>query len=91
VVADKEEHEPLFARENRPDRILWRNWAVLREALQIPSTVPVRFLKVINDPALKADNQHHLTIHQIPNRHAEYIATWFSLATFSAIMSFIRK
>lgn len=34
---------------------------------------------------------HHLSLDQIPNRHLEYIATWYSLAAFSLLMSFIRK
>lgn len=97
VVFDKEERKPLFARSNTPDRILWKNWTILKEALKIPQCEPVRFLKVVkgrgrdDDDKLTMGMGHELTIDQIPNRHLEYIATWYSLASLSFLMSFIRK
>lgn len=89
VVFDKEERKPLFSRSNTSDRILWKDWTILKEALNIPQDQPVHFLKVIKDDQLIMGNE--LSIDQIPNRHFEYIATWYSLASLGFLMSFIRK
>lgn len=91
VVFDKEERKPLFSRSNTSDRILWKNWSVLKKALNIPQTQSVHFLKVIKDRDEKTTLGHEFIIDQIPNRHLEYIATWYSLASLSFLMSFIRK
>lgn len=92
VVKDSEENKPLFARENTTDRILWKNWTVLKDALEIKPSEKVDFLKVLDShPPPKNLKGHILSIDQIPNRHLEYIATWYSLSALSFLMSFIRK
>ena len=93
VVVDKEERKPLFARPNTTDRILWKDWEILKEALNIARNKPVHFLKVIDGDTDKSTilKGHELSLDQIPNRHLEYIATWYSLASLSFFMSFIRK
>ena len=101
VVKDKEERQPLFALKNTSDRILWKDWTILKQALNIPKSESVQFFKVLgdNNDDNNSDNNgdnnrimsHTLSLDQIPNRHLEYIATWYSLATFSFLMSFIRK
>lgn len=93
VVRDSEEWKPLFARKNTPEKILWKDWTVLKEALGIDSKEQVHFLKVINSSSSAGDalRPHTLSIDQIPNRHLEYIATWYSLSVLSFLMSFIRK
>lgn len=94
MVLDKEERRPLFARKNTSDRILWKSWAVLKEALNIDPKQQVLFFKVLKSTGDCRDTAligHELNLDQIPNRHLEYIATWYSLAAFSLLMSFIPK
>ena len=91
VVIDTEERKPLFSRSNTSDRILWKDWNVIKEALKIPKNEQIRFLKVIEGGGGGALKEHQLSIDHVPNRHLEYIATWYSLASFSFLMSFIRK
>jgi cytochrome oxidase assembly protein ShyY1 len=87
---------PLFALKNTQDRILWKDWRILKQALNISPTEHVEFFKIVtsdNKPVVKSQliHEHKLSLDQIPNRHLEYIATWYSLATFSFFMSFMRK
>lgn len=91
VVKDSEEKKPLFARNNTPDRILWKDWTIIKSALGFKSDEPVNFLKVIDYPNETKLKVHVLSVDQIPNRHLEYIATWYSLSALSFLMSFIRK
>lgn len=95
VVKDIEESKPLFALKNTQDRILWKDWRILKQALNIPPTENVQFFKIISSDHDPVGNNsiyaHKLSLDQIPNRHLEYIATWYSLASFSFLMSFMRK
>ena len=95
MVKDKEESKPLFALENTQDRILWKDWRILKQALNISPTENVKFFRIItsdDDPVRNhLIHEHKLSLDQISNRHLEYIATWYSLAAFSFLMSFMRK
>ena len=91
VVADKEDRVPLFGL-TKSDKILYKNWSVIKEAFGIPSDYQTAFFKVVKDR--KSDKylkSFELSVEQIPNRHLEYIATWYSMAALSFLMSFIRK
>lgn len=96
LVLDKEEKRPLFAQSNTKNRILWKDWTVLKEAFNIPIEIPVKFLKIVvaqqdhpnpKNPLIA----HQLTTQDIPNRHLEYIATWYTLGGLSILMSFLKK
>ena len=95
MVKDKEESKPLFSLKNSQDRILWKDWRILKQALNLPQTENVEFLKIISSDddgkKSKVIHEHQLSLDQMPNRHFEFNLTWYSLATFSFLMSFLRK
>ena len=91
VVKDEEERTPLFGRANSESLLIWKNWESLRSLFQPQPNV---FLKVINDKSATKSGPliaHKLSTEDIPNRHLEYILTWYSLSAFSLLMSFLKK
>lgn len=93
-MTDREERRPLLGASNSPGRILWKNWSDISLALGFSSPPPVVFRAVATAEHGEHDGPlrlHRLSTADIPNRHLEYIATWYSIAVLTAAMSFLRK
>ena len=88
-VVEESEKRPLLAVENTEDRIIWKDWLFISRTLQMPETNIA--LKVISSE----ENSHVIAAtvskDDVPNRHLEYIITWYTLAGLSILMSRLFK
>lgn len=96
MVKDAEERKPLFGRSNTATQLLWKDWSALSRLFNV--TAPL-FAKIVvgggGEEMMRSRDSvpipHTLSTENIPNRHLEYICTWFSLSAISLLMSFLKK
>jgi surfeit locus 1 family protein len=89
-VLDRNERVSSLSQKNRPELGEWR-WKDIGQLAEAMGTRPTMVKRL---PA--SDQDQSLAVpspatFEIPNRHLEYVLTWYGLATATFLMSFLKR
>lgn len=88
-VLDRSESPSIFAKSNSPEEGIWRwkNVSQLAEALE---TRPAMVKRITGNTNGRVAVPSPATF-EIPNRHLEYVFTWYGVAAATFLLSFVRR
>jgi len=86
VIRDREERPSIFA-----VNLNIKSWKTISDALHVRATEAVKVIADETTPPQAPLKIPKLAPGDIPNRHLEYIVTWYSLAVLSSAMSILFK
>ena len=86
VIRDRQETSSMFN-----SNIFVKSWDSISKRLQVNANEAVKIIKDDSMPEQHPLKIQTLNINSIPNRHLEYIITWYSLAILSTGMAMAFK
>lgn len=86
-VLDRTERPSWFAAQNDPARGVWR-WKVVDQLAAHLGTEPVMLKRIDRGDRAIVPSP---TTFEIPNRHLEYILTWFGLGVATSLLAVLKR
>ncbi len=86
-VLDRTEMPSSFVQGNDPEKNIWR-WKQIDHLAEAMNTRPIMLKRITREEGTATPAR---TTFDIPNRHLEYVLTWYGISLTTFILSFMKR